>query len=554
MGAGSDLLNNIECEYKFGLNGKYAGSFFEDLCAKFNEVIAVRYEELSDDFKKAHALDEFKADVSMVRTEKLSNEYFDTSFDHLFKEFQMGLRMRRSDAVAGVEQTVKFKSKVEMGGASHTHVEYNVRCEQDMQSPDLNLFGPGQLPEGLNDILAENPLTLRYRSNFQRSSMVFTVPYFMSFEVAVDQGEINAGICSSPVSEVEFELKSIDQAWLDASRDKTIVDLDDVRFEFSSFINELLLMISGSPTVYVDKYPVNYRSVVLNQSGKYVAAPDLDNAGFESGAGHAVHEMPVTMQKEQSIASLPLKDGGLIGMEPLSKLRRAVVLSVFDHDNPGRGLDCPADTPAVLSVSRGTRVDFETFRAALNSYKRAANPTIELYNHTSYAITEAFTLAVGLANLMGTRQHFEDVAMIMREAMDFSCNHKKLRISDEIRQSHRDLCQDAELSDLSMLIVSECSNMYLEFNVKMWFEPFYRHFAEALENKDFNVEDFKTLMRTSVKNSQGIKMAEYIERAGYILRRKSMLLNDDNFKGNKGLALATQYHMRRAWETINLGS
>lgn len=550
MNAKVDFLSNIECEYKYALNKQYADTFMADLCTKFNEMILLAYHALPQEYAAKHSIEEFKADISKLHRESLSNDYFDTKDDELFKEYRMGLRLRRSDKFKGVEQTIKFKSKSVMSSAAHTHAEFNARSEQDLEKPDLSLFEPGQLPEGIDQVLAGKDLLCKYQTNFERQSLVFTFPYFITFEVAVDVGSIASGKCVSEISEVEFEIKSIDEDFLKDNLNKRIIDLDDIRFEFCTLINELLLLVSGAPTVFAEKEPDKYKSITLGQHGRYCVASDLDYTGFENCQSGS-HDVMINQSQEQLISSMPLKEGGLIAMEPLSKLRRAVILKAFAQDNPDISLPTSKSDKVLLSVSKGTRVDLEAFKDALNCYKRTTNPTIELYNQTSYVITDAFNVAVGLANLLGTQEHLKDLGFIISEIIDFACNHKKFRIPEKTKLFHRSLCQDPDLRDLSMLIVTECSNMYLEFNIKMWFEPFLNAYNELLASEEgLSADKFKELSRSLVNNSQSIKTLEYIDRASYILKRKSKLLNFDPAEDYKHIALSTQYHLRQAWNSI----
>lgn len=550
MGSKVDFLSNIECEYKFALNKKYAHTFMADLCTKFNELITLTYHALPSEFTSKHSIDDFKADVSKVRTENLSNDYFDTKDDELFRQYRMGLRLRRSDKFNGVEQTIKFKSKNVMSSAAHTHVELNSRSEQDLAKPDLSLFDLDQLPEGIEELVKDRELLCKYQTNFERQSILLTFPYFLSFEVAVDLGSIASGKCQSEISEVEFELKAIDEDYLKDHLGKRLVDLDDLRFEFGALINELLLLVSGAPTVFAEKEPDKYKSITLGEDGRYCVAPDLDYTGFENCQCGA-NDVAINESQEQLISSMELKEGGLIGIEPLSKLRRAVILKSFAQDNPEITLPPSKDDKVLLSVAKGTRVDLESFKDALNCYKRSTNPTIELYNQTSYVITDAFNVAVGLANLLGAKEHIKDLGFVIKEIIDFACNHKKFRIPEKTKQVHRMLCQDPELRDLSMLIVTECSNMYLEFNIKMWFEPFLNAYNQLSESEDgLSVEKLKELSRTMVNNSHSIKTLEYIDRASYILKRKSKILSFEQTDEYKSIALSTQYHLRQAWNSV----
>lgn len=548
-----NLLNNIECEYKYGLNDDYAESFLDDFCTKFNELITLNYKGLDEDFRSKHPLNSFLADVSKAKREVLKNEYFDTEDDLLFKEFRAGLRLRRSSLVSGVEQTLKFKSQDMPEGAAHTHFETNVKVDVDISSPDVSLFDPALIPASLIERTKTNWLVCKYLTDFERQSITVCVPRFACFEIAVDRGSIVSGNCSAPICEVEFELKSLDPQWLDDNWGVTVCDLDDVRLQFSSFIDEVLLLVSGSNTIFIDRTGMKYEGpndiYAHSKSGE---APDLDNEGFDD---HIDCSVLFSSDEVQQFPSMPFKQGGLISAEPLSKLRRAVLLSIFNADNPD--YEIGSGKEANLSVERGTRVDVESFRDSVVEYGSKKNPTLALFRKMVTAIADNYSLAVGLANLFGTPQHFDDVRKILACAIAFSTDHKLFNLTDELRIVHRRMAQEQDLSDLSMLAVSECSSIFIEFNVKMWFAPFYFMLSKSLDSDpNFTIRKFRELTASAVNNSYSIKSSEYIERISYMLKRKYMLLScehqtDEDFKH---LAYATQYHTKQAWASVNLST
>lgn len=599
------LLNNVECEYKYSVNPAYTDSFIADFCRVFNEEVAHRYEHLSDKFKQAHPLTEFQADESDCVTETLQNQYFDTADDLIFKKFMAGLRLRRSDKSDGVEQTVKYKSEDAANGAAHTHVEYNVMVHQEppLEIPDLTLFAPGQLPDEMIALARDHQLISHYQTDFTRKKMVFKVPHFLSFELALDLGNIVAGGTEAPICEVEFELKELDRDYVESNWGRFIYDLADIRFDFSTFINELLLKISGAPTCFEDsshllgehhdRDPKSACAVFgLHHSSDYntmgtcdicgdkvsscdssahgsadkgdshcdqVSRGGLDGKGYDESLA-SLHKEDFGFDDDNSVLAQKLekmnaartepKAGGVIGLEPLSKLRRAVLLRQFDQDNQEHA----EGAPYILSVERGTRIDLAYYLKVMSDYDQLEDSYISNFHDVCTKISEGYTLAVGLANLFGCREHFEDLRDFLKQALRFACSRKRFIVSDHMKNSHRKMCEDPELNELSMLVINDCSSMYVEFNVNMWMVPFYGKLAAALERPNFTLDDFQELTRTVADNSFAIKSSEYIERLLYIIARKSVLFahDADTREDYKHIALATQHHMRQAWSGIKI--
>ena len=651
MSVHASLLDNIECEYKFAVNQAYAATFIHDFCSAYNDWLNEHYGKLPEAFRQTHELKRYLADESQAEVETLTNSYFDTADDLIFARFKAGLRLRSSSLVSGVEQTIKYKSEDGGIGAAHTHVEHNLRVEQQLTCPDLTLFAPGVLPPELVALSQEHELISKYQTNFTRTKLLLEVPAFVTFELALDQGEIIAGTCRSPICEVECELKTINHDFLDAHLGSRIYDLEDVRFEFSALISDLLLKVSGAPTVFKDTsllmqqggaqrinaHGVTFASIdplgaeqqhscevgtspensglgaspehsglgasgILDAGGtpqisgltevnsmvamvpspakpaqmrdyfgsmEPLTAFDSDNDGLGEGLSgddiintkldacdddHALSlKIAERIKREDALrAAYPAKSGGVIGLEPFSKLKRAVVLATFYQMNQQWQPD--ALEPAVLSVAAGTRIDLAHYLKIMHDYDQLSNPTIEQFTSTCKSVIAGYTNAIGLALLLGTRAHFEDLRDLLKCSLHFAFNHKSFWVSQADKDIHRHLCEEPDLKDLSMLIVGECASMYIEFNVNMWIAPFYGRLAAALENKDqpLTLERFKELCRSCVDNSFAIMSSQFIERLIYQLGRKSDLFLGPQDSNYKLKALATQYHIRQAWSTINL--
>lgn len=642
MSVHASLLDNIECEYKFAVNQAYAATFIHDFCSAYNDWLHEHYGKLPDAFKQTHDLTRYLADESKVEVETLTNSYFDTADDLIFARFKAGLRLRGSSLFEGVEQTIKYKSEDGGIGAAHTHVEHNLRVDQKLNTPDLTLFAPGVLPPELVALTQEHELISKYQTNFTRTKLLLEVPAFVTFEVALDQGEIIAGTCRSPICEVECELKAINHDFLDAHLGSRIYDLEDVRFEFSALISDLLLKVSGAPTVFKDTsllmqqggaqritangitfatidplgaehQPISgvatsidsenlgaigalEQGIVpivtgLTDVGSYVAmapAPhkpakqegyfghmepltafDSDNDGLGEGLSsedilktkldaydddHALSAKIAELIKQEEAlrAAYPAKSGGVIGLEPFSKLKRAVVLATFYRMNQKWQPDSPQE--AQLSVADGTRIDLEYYLKVMHEYDKLSDPTVEQFTSTCKAVISGYTNALGLALLLGTRAHFEDLRDLLKCSLNFAFNHKRFWVSQADKDIHRHLCEDPDLKDLSMLIVGECASLYIEFNVNMWIAPFYGRLAAALENKErpLTLERFKELCRSCVDNSYAIMSSQFVERLSYQLERKADILTAPHDSNYKLKALATQYHIRQAWSTISL--
>ncbi|MBU2977533.1 CYTH domain-containing protein [Alteromonas sp. C1M14] len=130
---------------------------------------------------------------------RLQNDYFDTP-EHQFQHRKMGFRVRGCNEQ--YEQTVKTQGKI--SGGLHQRAEYNV----DLQSaePDLRLFPADIWPDDWQVEQINSALQRQFSTHFSR--VAFNVSRGEALvEVVVDEGEATTGKNSSPIREIELELK-----------------------------------------------------------------------------------------------------------------------------------------------------------------------------------------------------------------------------------------------------------------------------------------------------------------------------------------------------------
>ncbi len=132
---------------------------------------------------------------------ELGNTYFDTP-DNWLRQHDTGMRIRRFDDV--YVQTVKTAGRVVAG--LHQRPEYN--AEHTSNDPDLSLHPADIWPVGKEVALLQAELIPLFSTNFTREQWLIGMPDGSQIEVAFDQGSVSAGGQSTPICEVELELKS----------------------------------------------------------------------------------------------------------------------------------------------------------------------------------------------------------------------------------------------------------------------------------------------------------------------------------------------------------
>lgn len=130
---------------------------------------------------------------------RLQNDYYDTA-EYVFQNAKMGFRVRGFDEQ--LEQTMKTQGKI--SGGLHQRAEYNVPLES--AEPDLRLFPKDVWPAEWDVDAVNDSLQRQFSTNFVRTT--FNVEWQEALvEIVVDEGEATTGKNSSPIHEIELELK-----------------------------------------------------------------------------------------------------------------------------------------------------------------------------------------------------------------------------------------------------------------------------------------------------------------------------------------------------------
>jgi len=141
------------------------------------------------------------AKILQQSSRMLGNVYFDTP-DQILRQHDIGLRVRRFDDV--FVQTLKTAGRVVAG--LHQRPEYN--AEINGTDPDLSLHPADAWPEGVNVADVQQQLAPLFSTDFERQQWLVAMPDGSQIELAFDQGEVSANGQTSPICEVELELKS----------------------------------------------------------------------------------------------------------------------------------------------------------------------------------------------------------------------------------------------------------------------------------------------------------------------------------------------------------
>ncbi|WP_261834696.1 CYTH and CHAD domain-containing protein [Vibrio ishigakensis] len=139
--------------------------------------------------------------ILQQNTRDLGNTYFDTQ-DNWLRQHDTGMRIRRFDDV--FVQTVKTSGRVVAG--LHQRPEYN--AEHSSNNPDPSLHPDDIWPEGRSVAELSEQLTPIFATNFNRELWLIGMADGSQVEVVFDQGEVVAGENTTPICEVELELKS----------------------------------------------------------------------------------------------------------------------------------------------------------------------------------------------------------------------------------------------------------------------------------------------------------------------------------------------------------
>jgi triphosphatase len=131
----------------------------------------------------------------------LGNIYFDTPEQHLRKH-DTGLRIRRFND----ERTQTLKTAGRVVAGLHQRPEYN--AEHDCDVPNVYLHPQDAWPSDIALADLQSQLSPLFSTNFLRKQWLIEMPDGSEIELAFDQGDVIAGDRTTPICEVELELKS----------------------------------------------------------------------------------------------------------------------------------------------------------------------------------------------------------------------------------------------------------------------------------------------------------------------------------------------------------
>lgn len=127
--------------------------------------------------------------------------YFDTPTYSLQKA-KIAYRIRRE----GTQWIATVKGGGSSQGGLHQRQEWNIVVED--QQPDITIFSHTKIGKKLLEIVGDQVLLPILITQFERRTLDVCMPDGSLIEVAADQGAIKAGNKSTPILEVELELKA----------------------------------------------------------------------------------------------------------------------------------------------------------------------------------------------------------------------------------------------------------------------------------------------------------------------------------------------------------
>ncbi len=136
-----------------------------------------------------------------IETQRLVSTYYDTS-DHYLMTQGLGLRLRNKGG--HWLQTVKTSGSVENGLHQRQEWEY----ELDSKAFDLLLLKQTPLKDIIEDQVRWSALRPLFTTDFIRETLQIILADNTQIEFAYDFGKVTAKQLSTPIHEIEMELKS----------------------------------------------------------------------------------------------------------------------------------------------------------------------------------------------------------------------------------------------------------------------------------------------------------------------------------------------------------
>lgn len=165
-----------------------------------NQEIELKFELEGDERGSNRLRDELVRRYGPGKTATLTSTYFDT-VDFSLRDAAVSLRIREADGRR--TQTVKARPAQSNGLFARSEWEHEVAGDQ----PDLKATGDSPLADILDEDDARRGLAPAFRSWVERTTWD-VVQDEGAFELALDEGKIEADGRTAPIHELELELKS----------------------------------------------------------------------------------------------------------------------------------------------------------------------------------------------------------------------------------------------------------------------------------------------------------------------------------------------------------
>ncbi len=134
-------------------------------------------------------------------TQQLEARYFDTP-SHALQKAQLAYRLRRE----GDNWIATVKGSGSSEGGLHARLEWNVVVSDN--EPDIGAFAHTEIGEHLQEVVGDEIVEPILITFFERRMIEVVMPDSSTIEVAADKGAIIAGENTSPILEIELELKT----------------------------------------------------------------------------------------------------------------------------------------------------------------------------------------------------------------------------------------------------------------------------------------------------------------------------------------------------------
>lgn len=385
------ILSKMEFEMKVAIKSEQIDRLLKCLHESYSSIVQDYLKSLAEDSpvlkswteQAMHNLSQF-CFIGSDKVQNLANEYFDTPDDALFHRFSAGLRLRRSSLSEQVEQTIKLKGAEE--GSTHSHLEFNVYSQQPIEKPLLSLFEQEDIPAGLKDPNLQSQLQGKYKTDFKRTTLELMIPLVGKVELALDQGEITSQGKSTPISEMELELKQLDSECFKLPACAVCCSDADATSVDSSFevydLDDLKLFLIHNTLLFIKS---------LN------------------------HRMLLTLKAENQI-------GQIFGLEPFSKLKRAVLLKVQTDLENFKQQHPDAKLPEKLQKSAKSLQVEHAYRQLFERLKQHGeyNPSILDYMACGEKMMQSFFESSGKVKLFNDVESLRELQTVLQDCINFA--------------------------------------------------------------------------------------------------------------------------------------